>query len=95
MKKMSSIKIENELNLEQLNDIQVVLLDQDIKYLYISFPKNEELNKILTTYNGKWNKEKFCWGIPIKNKKEFLDKLETCNYNTIKYEKPIYGKNFL
>ena len=50
---MSSIKIENELNLEQLNDIQVVLLDQDIKYLYISFPKNEELNKILTTYNGK------------------------------------------
>ena len=91
---LPKIEIGNELNQNQIDDTQVVILDEDDFFFNISFPKNEELRKLVKSFNGFWRENIFCWGLPITKKLEMIKKCESLNYSIKVFEKPIHGKKY-
>jgi hypothetical protein len=53
-----------------------VIIDQDNFFIYVQYPQNDVLKKIVYNLKGRWNSGKFSWALPKKQTEEFKKRLE-------------------
>ncbi len=53
-----------------------MIIDQDNFFIYVQYPQNDVLKKIVYNLKGRWNSGKFSWALPKKQTEEFKKRLE-------------------
>jgi hypothetical protein len=71
LKFKKDVIIEKDLTAEEIQNIQIVAIGDDVDFIYIQFPKNDELRSLMLKYKSSGNEKKFGWALP-KIKKELF-----------------------
>jgi hypothetical protein len=70
-----------------------VIIDQDNFFIYVQFPHNDVLKRIVYNLKGRWNSGKFSWGLPQKQTEEFKKQLEAKVFSMVTFKEPKLGNS--